>query len=181
MEKQRLFSSVSILITLVLNHLRKVANSAQKEYKRARVRNDKYLIDKARNKIEKINKLLLFARKNKRKYNYLSKNELRRKLYNDGVSVEYILRKRNGEIKKRETIHYKMLFRSTGKAKKGSCIFICDDLYETAKNLSTSFRTKIFFGLIFTRPTIPLDMRGAYALISTTFAFSSGSSIPIYR
>ena len=52
-----------------LNHLRKVANSAQKEYKRARVRNDKYLIDKARNKIEKINKLLLFARKNKRKYN----------------------------------------------------------------------------------------------------------------
>ena len=27
-----------------------------------------------------------------------------------------------------------MLFRSTGKAKKGSCIFICDDLYETAKN-----------------------------------------------
>ena len=92
-----------------LNHLRKVANSAQKEYKRARVRNDKYLIDKARNKIEKINKLLLFARKNKRKYNYLSKNELRRKLY-------------------------KMLFRSTGKAKKGSCIFICDDLYETAKN-----------------------------------------------
>lgn len=117
-----------------LNHLRKVANSAQKEYKRARVRNDKYLIDKARNKIEKINKLLLFARKNKRKYNYLSKNELRRKLYNDGVSVEYILRKRNGEIKKRETIHYKMLFRSIGKAKKGSCIFIRDDLYETAKN-----------------------------------------------
>lgn len=37
-----------------------------KEYKRARIRGDKYLIDKARNKIDKINELLVFAKKNKK-------------------------------------------------------------------------------------------------------------------
>ncbi len=117
-----------------IDHLRKVANSAQKEYKRARMRNDKYLIDKAKNKIEKINELLIFAKKNKRKYIALSKKELRRKLYNDGISVKYVSKKRTGEIVKEENIHYKMLFRSTGKAKKGSCMFICDNLYEKARN-----------------------------------------------
>ncbi len=117
-----------------MDHLRKVANSAQKEYKRARIRNDKYLIDKAKNKIEKISELLVFSKKNKRKYVALSKKELRKKLYNDGVSVKYVTKKRTGEIIKEETIHYKMLFRSTGKAKKGSCVFICDRLYEKARN-----------------------------------------------
>ena len=117
-----------------IDHLRKVANSAQKEYKRARMRNDKYLIDKAKNKIEKINELLIFAKKNKRKYIALSKKELRRKLYNDGISVKYVSKKRTGKIVKEENIHYKMLFRSTGKAKKGSCMFICDNLYEKARN-----------------------------------------------
>lgn len=115
-----------------IDHLRKVANSAQKEYKRARMRNDEYLISKARNKIKKIDELLFFARKNKKKYDCLSKADLRKKFYNEGISVEYISRKRNGEITKRETIHYKMLFRSTGKAKKGSCMFICDELYDQA-------------------------------------------------
>ena len=33
---------------------------------------------------------------------------------------------------KTETMHYRMLYRSTGKAKKGSCMFICDRLYDIA-------------------------------------------------
>ena len=36
-------------------------------------------------------------------------------------------------IKKQEIIHYKMLYRSSGKAKQGSCMFICDRLYNKAK------------------------------------------------
>ena len=49
-----------------------------KEYKRARIRGDKYLIDKARNKIDKINELLVFAKKNK-KIIFLYPKKLRRK------------------------------------------------------------------------------------------------------
>lgn len=115
-----------------LDHLYKVALSARKEYKRAKIRNDKYLMDKARKKEEKISELLYFAKKNKKKYCQMSKEGLRKKFYNYGVDVEYIFRKRNGEIRKRETVHYKMLYRSTGKAKKGSCMFIADRLYDKA-------------------------------------------------
>ena len=117
-----------------MEHLSKIANSAQKEYKKAIIKNDKYLIEKSRNKIEKISELLIAARKNKNKYKPLSKEELRKKIYNEGIDVEYISKKRNGEIRKREIIHYKMLYRSTGKAKKGSCMFIRDKLYKKALN-----------------------------------------------
>lgn len=117
-----------------LNHLYKVALSARKEYKRAKSKKDEFLIRKSKEKCDKITELLEQARKNKNKYKSLSKEELRKKIYNDGVDVEYIFRKRNGEIRKRETLHYKMLYRSTGKAKKGSCMFVVDKLYEKAKN-----------------------------------------------
>ena len=117
-----------------LNHLYKVALSARKEYKRAKSKKDEFLIRKSKEKCDKITELLGQARKNKNKYQSLSKEELRKKFYNDGVDVEYIFRKRNGEIRKRETLHYKMLYRSTGKAKKGSCMFVVDKLYEKAKN-----------------------------------------------
>lgn len=117
-----------------LDHLYKVASSAQREYKRAKSKGDAYLIKKARDKSDKISELLYIARKNKHKYKAISKEDLRTKFYNEGVDVEYIFRKRNGEIRKREVLHYKMLYRSTGKAKKGSCMFIIDELYEKAKN-----------------------------------------------
>lgn len=117
-----------------LDHLYKVALSARKEYKRAKSKKDEFLIRKSKEKCDKITELLELARKNKNKYQALSKEELRTKFYNDGVDVEYIFCKRNGEIRKRETLHYKMLYRSTGKAKKGSCMFIIDKLYDKAKN-----------------------------------------------
>ena len=117
-----------------LDHLYKIALSAQKEHKRHRMKKDPYLIQKSQNKLDKITELLYYAKKNKKKYKQLSKEELRTKFYNEGVDVEYIFRKRNGEIRKREIIHYKMLYRSTGKAKKGSCMFISERLYDKAKN-----------------------------------------------
>ena len=117
-----------------LDHLYKVALTARNEYRRAKMRNDQYLMEKSKLKEEKITELLHMAKKNKKKYQPLSKEELRTKFYNEGVNVEYIFRKRNGEIRKREVVHYKMLYRSTGKAKKGSCMFIADRLYNKAKN-----------------------------------------------
>lgn len=117
-----------------LDHLYKVALTARNEYRRANMRNDQYLMGKAKLKEEKITELLHMAKKNKKKYQPLSKEELRTKFYNEGIDVEYIFRKRNGEIRKREVIHYKMLYRSTGKAKKGSCMFIVDRLYNKARN-----------------------------------------------
>lgn len=117
-----------------ITHLTRIAREARMEYKIAKSHQNKFQIERKMNKRKKIAALLKFAQDNKDKYKKLSKEEIRRIFYNEGVDVEYISRKKNGEIKKREVIHYKMLYRSTGKAKKGSCMFIRDKLYKKAIN-----------------------------------------------
>lgn len=144
-----------------LDHLYKVALSSRKEYVRALSRRDSYAIQKAKDKCNKITELLEIARKNKFKYCGLAKEELRTKFYNEGVNVEYIFRKHNGEIRKRETLHYKMLYRSTGKAKKGSCMFIIDKLYDKAINF-------LHMGIKIPEKNAPIVELSAYApLISS--------------
>lgn len=115
-----------------LSHLSKIAKDARLEYKIAKSHKNKVQIEKKYNKRKKIAELTQLAHKNKDQYHKKSKEEIRRIFYNEGVNVEYVTRKRNGEITKREVVHYKMLYRSTGKAKKGSCMFIVDRLYKKA-------------------------------------------------
>lgn len=115
-----------------INHLAKIAIDARTEYKLAKSSGCTSQIVKKKNKRIKIAKLFQETIKNNDKYEKHNKEEIRKIFYNDGVNVEYITRKKNGDIIKREIIHYKMLYRSTGKAKKGSCMFICDRLYKKA-------------------------------------------------
>lgn len=137
-------------------HLSKIAKEARIEYKLAKSQGYKTQITKKYNKRKKIAKLFQEAKDNKDKYIKHTKEEIRQILYNDGVNVEYISRKRNGEIVKRETIHYKMLFRSTGKAKKGSCMFICDRLYKRAINF-------LYMGIKLPKNNAPIVEVSAYA------------------
>lgn len=74
------------------------------------------------------------AEQNKDKYVKLSKEQVREKFYKDGIDVTYESMNKDGVVTKSETLHYKMLYRSTGKAKKGSCMFIVDRLYKKAIN-----------------------------------------------
>lgn len=117
-----------------IDHLHRIAKNARLEYKIAKSHNNKNEIIKKYNKRKKIMNLIAFVNENKDKYQKISKDEIRRMFYNDGVDVEYISRKKDGTIRKREIIHYKMLYRSTGKAKKGSCMFIRDKLHKKAQN-----------------------------------------------
>lgn len=139
-----------------IQHLHKVAKQARLEYKLAKSSGSKILIDKKRNKRKKIARLFQEANSNKDKYSKRNKEEVRKLLYNEGVNVEYISRKKNGEIIKREIIHYKMLYRSTGKAKKGSCMFICDRLYKRAKDF-------LYMGIKLPKYNAPVVEVGAYA------------------
>lgn len=111
-----------------MEHLHKIAVNAIKEYKIAYLSGDEYLIKRANNKREKINSLAELAYNNRDNYAEMSTEECRIKLYEEGISITY-----QNYKKPPETIHYKMLFRSTGKAKKGSVNFIRDELYEEAK------------------------------------------------
>ncbi len=115
-----------------IKHIRKIAKSARIDYKKAISSKSKKLIQVQKNKKEKIMSLYNFAVSHKTEYFSLSADDIRKEFYNNGVNVEYITRKKNGEILKTEIIHYKMLYRSPGKAKKGTCMFIKDKLYDKA-------------------------------------------------
>jgi hypothetical protein len=142
-------------------HLKKVAIKARMEYKLARSYGYKSQIVKKKNKRQKLSRLFKEANQNKDKYKKHSKEEIRNIFYNDGVNVEYITRKKNGDIIKKEIIHYKMLYRSTGKAKKGSCMFICDRLYKKAIKF-------LYMGIKLPKKNSPIVEVSAYApLISS--------------
>lgn len=115
-----------------LNHLYDIATKSRKDYRASKIKNDKFLSNKLYEKKEKIENLLNIAHSKRNSYVEYTTDELRNYMYNYGVIVEYITYSRNGNIKKREKLHYKMLYRSTGKAKKGTCMFIVDRLYDKA-------------------------------------------------
>lgn len=144
-----------------LTHLHKIALVAKNEYNRAKSLKDTYLMNKALEKRNKITELLRQAYNNKNKYIELSKDELRKYYYNNGISVEYLTYNKAGEIKKQEIVHYKMLYRSTNKAKKGTCMFIRDGLYDKAIDY-------LYMGIKLPKDNAPIVEISAYApLISS--------------
>ena len=64
----------------------------------------------------------------------VSKKDLRNFYYINGVTFES---ERIGKHQKIESIHYKMLYRTSGKAKKGECVFIRECLFHKAINYLT--------------------------------------------
>lgn len=63
--------------------------------------------------------------------------ELRDYYYENGATVAWPLYDKEGNVVKDKPIHYKMLMRSTGKAKEGDCIFIRENLHDTALKFIT--------------------------------------------
>lgn len=67
----------------------------------------------------------------------VSKHDLRTMYYKDGVTYTFEKKNKNGEVVDTNEIKYKMLMRSTGKAKNGECVFIRDTLHHKAINFLT--------------------------------------------
>lgn len=65
-------------------------------------------------------------------YSEKKRGEIRDKFYNEGVDITYTTKNKDGSIKRQQTIHYEMLFRTSAKAKLGQVIFINSKLYEKA-------------------------------------------------
>lgn len=84
---------------------------------------------------EKLQRIIEIEEKieaNKHLYKKISKDEIRKIFYTEGVPITYShLDKKTGEVVS-ETIRYKMLYRNPSKAKQGSCMFIREELYEKA-------------------------------------------------
>lgn len=145
-----------------ISHLRDLAKQYRLEYKIAKSHKNKKEIEEKKNKRQQVVELFRFANKNKDKYIKKSKEEIREDFYKNGVYIQYITRKRNGDVKRIDNYYYKMLYRSTGKAKKGSCMFIRDRLY----NKSIKF---LQMGLKLPKENAPIVEMSAYIpLVSST-------------
>ena len=92
---------------------------------------------------------------NKDLYQKKSKEAIREEFYRNGVDVTYTTTNKQGEVVKAEKIHYRMLYRSTGKAKAGSCMFISDRLYKKAHNF-------LYMGIKLPKNNAPILEASAY-------------------
>ena len=141
-------------------HLRKVARNARQEYRLAKSLGRPVQIEKKRRKRAKIAQVYQSAVQNAERYDKKSKEQIRVIYYRDGCKVPYTHKAKNGRTST-ETIHYKMLYRSTGKAKKGSCMFIRDELYDMARDF-------LYMGIQLPEKNAPVVEISAYAsLISS--------------
>lgn len=102
-----------------------------------------------------LNGLLEYVDDKRDLYIKKSKEDIRTEFYKNGVDITYTTHYKDGTIKNQETIHYKMLYRSTGKAKLGSCMFISERLYDKAHDF-------LYMGLEMPQEDSPIVEASAY-------------------
>lgn len=124
-----------------------------RDYEDNRKRIEKQLKEETDPKqIEFLNSVLEKVDRNKDKYQKLSAAELREIFYRDGVTIQY----------KHKAIHYRMLYRTPGKAKEGSVMFINEKLFKKAQNFMR-------MGIKLPKENTPIVEIGAYSsLISSS-------------
>lgn len=113
------------------------------------------------NRVQKIEILKERAVQNKDKYQKMSHQQIRNIFYTQGVDINYQTHNKKGEVIKEEKIHYKMLYRTPGKAKKGSCMFINETLYDLAKDF-------LYMGIQLQEENSPIIEIGAYSSLITS-------------
>ena len=114
---------------------------------------------------EKKQKLISFLKErtedNKDKYNKKTAEDIRILFYTQGVDIKYQTYNKKGKVVNEEKIHYKMLYRTPGKAKKGSCMFINETLYDKAKEF-------LHMGIKLPVENSPIVEMGAYSSLITS-------------
>ena len=112
--------------------------------------------EQKKQKTDYLNSLKEKAKENKDKFIRYTKDQLRILYYTQGVDIFYNVYSKRGKIIDTQKIHYKMLYRSTGKAKTGSCMFIREELYEIAKDY-------LYMGIQLPKENAPIVEIGAYS------------------
>ena len=98
---------------------------------------------------------------NKDNYKKITKQELRTEYYVNGVTIPYKTYNKKGKIIEEEIITYKMLYRTPGKAKKGTCMFIREELYDMAHEY-------LYMGINLPKKNSPIIQAGAYSSLITS-------------
>lgn len=126
------------------------------------ITSDKKMPDEQKqNQIKKIEFLKERAKENENKFQKKSADQIRNMFYANGVDIKYQTHNKKGEVIKEENIHYKMLYRTPGKAKKGSCMFINETLYDKAREF-------LYMGIQLPEANSPIVEMGAYSSLITS-------------
>ena len=144
-----------------MKHLKELAAKARIEYKKAKGQGHAAQIDKAKRKRKGIANMYLQALQNEDKYIKMSKEDLRIEYYTNGVDIKYPKYNKKTQERSYEVIHYVMLYRTPGKAKKGSCMFIRKSLYKKAHQFLT-------MGIKIPKKNSPIVEIGAYQSLITS-------------
>lgn len=91
----------------------------------------------------------------------ISKQELRKKFYVEGVKIRYPKFDRNREVTGYDMVEYKMLYRTPGKAKAGKCMFIRKSLYKKVHDF-------LWMGIRLPKKNAPIVEIGAYSSLITS-------------
>lgn len=110
------------------------SRSYDEEFKRLSKLLETDLTDESRERIESAIKKV---ESRKELYSEKKRGEIRDLYYNEGVDIIYKTKNKDGSLKKQQTIHYEMLFRTSAKAKLGQVIFINSKLYKKAHDWLT--------------------------------------------
>lgn len=118
------------------------------------------ITDKAKKSLNNIKESI---EKNKDYCIKISKQDLRVKFYTEGFEIIYKSYNKLGEenLNKREVIRYKMLYRTPGKAKKGTCMFINEQIYDKVHNF-------LYMGIRLPKKNAPIVEMGAYSSLITS-------------
>lgn len=111
--------------------------------------------------IQRTEKMLEETEANKDKFHKMSKAEIRKYYYENPITVSYPTYNKKGNIIKTDKITYRMLYRTPGKAKKGTCMFIREELYEKAREF-------LYMGIELPYENSPIVEMGAYASLITS-------------
>ena len=142
-------------------HLKELAVKARIEYKKAKSQGHQAQIMKAYHKRKGIENMYIQALQNEDKYIKKTKEELRIEYYTNGVDIKYPKYNKKTKEWDYEVIHYVMLYRTPGKAKKGSCMFIRKSLYKKAHQFLT-------MGIKIPKKNSPIVEIGAYQSLITS-------------
>lgn len=118
-------------------------------------------IDKANRTKAWLQKKYKHLQENSDLYVEQSRKQLREQFYVNGVDIRYPKFDRNKKIVGYDTIHYKMLYRTPGKAKAGKCMFIRKSLYKKAHDF-------LWMGIKLPKKNAPIVEIGAYSSLITS-------------
>ncbi len=139
-----------------IKNIKKCGKEHRTERHAARASGNRGRVLKAEQRKAKLGAMYLQAVKNQSLFSKTSADDIRIKFYEEGVHIHYP--KKNGGV---ETIEYRMLYRTPGKAKKGSCMFIRKSLFKKARDF-------LYMGIKLPKKNAPIVEIGAYSSLITS-------------